>query len=224
MRRGHLRVERTARYHVLGPGEGPVEEIWIVCHGYRQLADRFLRRFHELDDGSRLLVAPEALSRFYVDPAAGRHGAEHRVGASWMTREDRDAEIADYVAYLDRLAETARRGRGGPRMVGFGFSQGGHTVARWAVRGATAVDHLVLWGAYLPGDLEPDPARERLREMDLILVHGARDRHTDGERERAETERLAAWKVSPDRMEHPGGHEIHAELLLEMARRVRTRR
>ena len=100
----HLRVARTARYYMLGGrGEG-VAEAWFALHGYRQAARRFARRFEVLDAPERIVVVPEALSRFYVDPSPGRHGPEHRVGASWMTREDRDNEIADYVAYLDALA------------------------------------------------------------------------------------------------------------------------
>lgn len=219
MRSRHLRVARTARYHVLGPGEGPVDELWVVCHGYRQLAGRFLRRFRGLDDGSRLLVAPEALSRFYVDPAPGRHGAEHRVGASWMTREDREAEIRDYVAYLDGLVAEEGAGRGAPRVVALGFSQGGHTAARWAVRGATPVHHLVLWGAFLPEDLDAAEASGRLGPMDVTLVRGEGDRHQDEARERAERERLSAWGVEPARVTYAGGHEIHDATLDEVAAR-----
>ena len=44
-----------------------------------------------LDDGSRLIVAPEALSRFYLGEVSQRPASERRVGASWMTREDRPA-------------------------------------------------------------------------------------------------------------------------------------
>src|SRR6476469_3720019 len=102
-------VPRTARYYTLGPTHGFPRELWFVCHGYGQLASRFLRQFAPLDDGTRLIVAPEALSRYYLDPVAERrHQREPRVGASWMTREDRFAEIVDYVSYLDQLAGEVR--------------------------------------------------------------------------------------------------------------------
>lgn len=99
----HIEVIRTARYWTLGPEEG-AREVWYGLHGYRQLGRRFLRRFEPIDDGTRLVVAPDALSRFYVSSGSGRHGAESVVGGTWMTRDDRDAEIRDYVRYLDRLA------------------------------------------------------------------------------------------------------------------------
>ncbi|MFW6202332.1 MAG: hypothetical protein ACOC8B_07130, partial [Gemmatimonadota bacterium] len=93
-----------------GPGEprpagSAPREIWFVCHGYRQLAGRFVRRFAPLDDGNRLIVAPEALSRFYLDDDGGPHGPDARIGATWMTRADRENEIRDYVDYLDTLYE-----------------------------------------------------------------------------------------------------------------------
>ena len=109
----HLSVPRTARYHVLGAMSQGLREIWIVCHGYGQLAARFLSWFAPLDDGTRLIVAPEALSRFYLDDRPGAIHTESRVGATWMTREDREHEITDYVRYLDVLHDTLRRDLGG---------------------------------------------------------------------------------------------------------------
>jgi hypothetical protein len=91
-------VPRSARYYTLGPTHGFPREVWIVCHGYGQLASRFLGQFAGLDDGTRLIVAPEALSRFYLDPIPERRDQRNpRVGATWMTKEDRDAEIADQL-------------------------------------------------------------------------------------------------------------------------------
>jgi len=70
-----ITVSRSARYFTLGR---PDREVWFVLHGYGQLAARFLRHFEPLDDGTRLMVAPEALSRFYL----GEARAERGVGAS----------------------------------------------------------------------------------------------------------------------------------------------
>ena len=60
----HIQVSRTARYFTLGTAGPDTRQLWLVCHGYRQLARRFLRGFRGLDEGSRLIVAPEGLSRF----------------------------------------------------------------------------------------------------------------------------------------------------------------
>ena len=110
MQEHHLEVRRTARYHTLG--ESGAGEVWIVCHGYAQLARYFLRAFAAIDDGSRYIVAPEALNRYYHETAPGVHGPDARIAATWMTREDRDTEISDYIAYLDALAARVAAGEG----------------------------------------------------------------------------------------------------------------
>src|SRR5512144_1837643 len=118
----HFTTSRSARYYTLGPAAAAAREVWFLLHGYGQLAGRFLIAFQALDDGSRCLIAPEALSRFYLGEATGRHD---KVGASWMTREDRLTDIADYVRYLDGLygdLVSGRRDGGGVTVLG--FSQG----------------------------------------------------------------------------------------------------
>jgi predicted esterase len=227
IRETHLEVLRTARVALLGgagaPGTpaagGAPEEVWYVLHGYRQLARRLLRRFRSVAAPRRLVAAPEGLSRFYLDAPDRPHGARDPVGASWMTREDREAEIRDYLRYLDRTAIALERG-GTPRRTVLGFSQGAHTAARWAAMGRAPPDRLILWGAGFPTDL-PAGAPGRLGEMDVILVRGDEDdlRSRDGE---VRDEAWLSREGVPFRiLRHPGGHEIAPELL---ERILRTRR
>ena len=129
-----------------------------MCHGYRQLAGRFLPRFADLDDGTRLIVAPEGLSRFYLHDPAGGHGKEVPIGATWMTREDRENEITDYVGFLDGVLDevldealdgdldevSAESGGAIARLTVLGFSQGAHTVCRWVAAGEAAIERVIL--------------------------------------------------------------------------------
>ncbi|MEZ4414370.1 MAG: hypothetical protein R3E10_01315 [Gemmatimonadota bacterium] len=206
-----MEVVRTARYWVWGPADAA--HTWVVLHGYRQLAGRFIRRFRELTEQGARVVAPEALSRFYLDDDGGPHGPDAKVGATWMTREDRDVEIADYLRYLDALARTLDlEGQTGALTL-LGFSQGAHTAARWFTLGETRFDRLVLWGAGLPHDLDLSAHAERWRDARVLLVHGHADRaHSEGSRTR-DLERLAAVGVSPHTLAHGGGHAIDGELL-----------
>src|SRR4051794_4030838 len=129
-----ITVPRTARYYTLGPTHGFPRELWFVLHGYGQLAGRFIEQFAPIDDGTRLIVAPEALSRFYLDSIPERRKqSAPRVGATWMTREAREHEIADYIEYLDRLALEVKHHLSGasPRIIVLGFSQATATVSRW---------------------------------------------------------------------------------------------
>src|SRR5688500_4670112 len=146
MHEHHLIVSRSARFYTLGSLDESTRDVWIVCHGYAQLASRFVRHFAPIHVPGRLIVAPEALNRFYFDPVFGHHGPDAKVGATWMTREDRLREIADYVGYLDALhsAIFARVDRSRAPLTVLGFSQGVATATRWATLGTVQPDHLVL--------------------------------------------------------------------------------
>ncbi|MGI8619678.1 MAG: alpha/beta hydrolase [Gemmatimonadaceae bacterium] len=214
-----ITVPRTARYAALGGSTSPVEEIWLACHGYGQLASRFIRRFDVIDDGSRLIVAPEALSRFYISGASGPHSDDVKVGASWMTREGRDAEIADQVTYLDLVwaRECAGLESPGVRFVGFGFSQGAAAVCRWAARTSTPPDHLILWGSGVPVELLEGEGREGLARSSMTIVLGARDPIADGDRVAEHRKQLDVAGLSYRLVMYDGGHEIDGPLLAELA-------
>jgi predicted esterase len=215
-----IHVRRTARYYTIGPTHGFPRELWVVVHGYGQLARRFIESFAALDDGTRLVMAPEALSRFYLDPLADRRGqAEPRVGATWMTREDREAEIADYVAYLEQLTwETRRHLAGaGPRIVVLGFSQGTATVCRWLASSELRADELVLWAGGIPPELEVAAWSTRLHGASLTLVAGEADEMVPASAVVAEGERLSAAGVAFTLLRHAGGHRIESEALVRLA-------
>ena len=169
----------------------------------------------------RLLVAPEALSRFYTDDD------HRRVGASWMTREDREAEIDDYVRYLDGvLVDVCARHAADPhavRLVVLGFSQGAATAARWLALSprlaerTPRADRLVLWGAGLPHDLDLHDARRWLADADLTLVVGDEDAYATPERVADVEARLAAADVPYRLLRYPGGHRIERAVLTTLA-------
>ena len=204
-----LVVPRAARYVTSGTIDGPLDDVWILCHGYGQLASEFLGLARALEHPRRLLVAPEALSRFY-------HEDHNRIGASWMTREDRDVEMEDYVRYLDllhdQLFEIVERERLELRLLG--YSQGAATAARWAVRGRAKIDHLVLWGSPLPPELEDEAA---LREMRLTLVGGSRDEFFTEKVWADERRRLRALGIVFDELSFEGGHRLDDDTLRALA-------
>jgi predicted esterase len=215
-------VPRTARYFTMGPTHGFPRELWVVCHGYGQLARRFLRHFETLDDGTRLIVAPEGLNRFYLDPIPKRrHEATPRIGATWMTREARDAEIADYVSFLERVLTEVRHPLTGaaPRIIVLGFSQGTATVSRWLATSAHRADQLVLWSGGIPPELDVAAWSAQLHGVPITLVSGDTDEMMTAAAVTAEAERLSAAGVAFELLRHPGGHAIDADALEELARR-----
>src|SRR5436190_21454256 len=95
-----INFEFNARFHSIGKKESP--QTWIVLHGYGQLAGSFIRRFSSLENRGISVIAPEALSRFYMQDTEQRmKTGDTRVGASLMTREDRLADIDNNLSFLN---------------------------------------------------------------------------------------------------------------------------
>jgi predicted esterase len=211
-----LAVTRHARYYTLGAPSPSLREVWFVCHGYGQLAGRFLRHFEAVADSARLVVAPEGLSRFYLGTGRAR---DAKVGASWMTREDRLSEIDDYLRYLDALYATVfgQVERAAVRVTALGFSQGTATVSRWAALGRSRVDHVVLWGGELPPDLDLGAARERLAATTFSVVYGDHDEFITAKLAGAIAARLAEHGIPHRVHPFPGGHELTPAVLRELA-------
>ena len=138
-----------------------------------------------------------------------------KIGASWMTREDRLSEIDDYVRYLDALVEeleVADRS-----LTVLGFSQGVATATRWVVRGATRPSRLILWGDVAPPDLDLERAGRALSGIRLELVRGDEDRAFDAQRVEEEAARLRDAGVVYSVVGYRGGHEVDADTLLALA-------
>lgn len=212
-RETHIVINRSARLFLLG-GTGAVRDVWIACHGYGQLPGRFIRGFQELATPERLIVAPEGLHRFYLDPPPAP-AAKRRVGASWMTREDRETDIRDYVRYLDDvLAHVAPPA--GARVRAFGFSQGTATVFRWAALGASRIDELILWAGEVPADVDMARAAERLANTLILLVYGSRDELVPERLMRSNQQRLEGAGLTSQLYHYEGGHELDRELLTEL--------
>ncbi|MEO8453508.1 MAG: dienelactone hydrolase family protein [Gemmatimonadota bacterium] len=207
-----IKVTRTARYYVLGERDGAVE-VWFVLHGYSQLAGTFAKWFEPAVKPGRLIVAPEGLSRAYFEESGAR-----RVGASWMTKEDREAEIVDYVGYLDDVADEVLGDLPPrPRLEVHGFSQGAATASRWAAMGRYSPNRLVLWGGTVPPDLELERLKRGLAENPIIIVVGNRDQFVPVAQVETEQVRLLDAGLHAEIRVFDGGHRVDERVLGEMA-------
>lgn len=207
-------TSRTARCVVRGPADpATAAELWIVLHGYGQLAAEFVEGLRAIDDGRRLLVAPEALSRFYDARSPLERHADARVGASWMTREERLEEIDDHLGWLDRVHAHygAAVGPDVPLTI-LGFSQGAAAASRWIARGRVAPTHLICWGASVAPELPLGPGTP-LGRTRCTLVVGDRDRFVSAANLATERDRLdaAGFRYAFERFE--GGHRLDDETL-----------
>ena len=210
MKEHHIRVRRSARYHVLGD-PASAQAIWIVLHGYGQLARYFLNKFEGIAPDIAF-VAPEGLSRFYLDEG------HQRVGATWMTREDREMEITDQREYLDSLVEELRKTNPTVPVKVLGFSQGVATACRWSLGGRTRVSRLVLWAGSIP----PEPSATELgkgwADIRVDVVLGTSDPYQGDKELQAMTARLDMAGVQHEVHRFTGGHTLEPVLLARLVR------
>lgn len=211
----HISVARSARYYQIGNPNPLVRDLWMVCHGFSQLAADFAIPFQPLEDDARLILVPEGLSRFYLDTRPG-HSAASKVGALWLTREDREAEITDMVGYLDRLYEQALEqlathgvDRDQIRVHALGFSQGGPVVSRWAARGSAVIDQLVPWAHAIPQDVNIRALGERRPGLRIDVVYGTRDRFIGEDAIEEQRAVLESSGVPYEMHSFGGGHSLN---------------
>jgi len=215
MKTFHLPVIRTANIYQLGEFSAETETLWIVCHGYGQRADYFLRHFEVLDSGKNVVVAPEGLSRFY------RQGSSGNVGASWMTKYNRENEIRDYVTYLNQLFDSLKPAFPENMKVNIlGFSQGGATVCRWLAASLVPCSRLILWGAAFPEDMNFDSSLETLRQTNIVIVSGSEDELIPKDMPERQFELLRSYGLTPQLVSFAGGHKLDAEILRQMDRGI----
>ena len=208
----NIPITKSARFSSLGNRSGDIKELWFVLHGYGQLAGEFIKEFEPIQEDARFIVAPEALSRFYVkrDPL--------RVGASWMTRECREQEINDYLAYLNQVALFVydMLDRRIPATV-LGFSQGATTASRWVTLGRFPAKKLILWGGDIAQDLNLAEHGSVLNQMSPTIVVGDKDHYINQERLKKEEERLQANQISYELITFQGGHTLDPHVLRTIA-------
>jgi predicted esterase len=215
MQQKKISVPKTARYFVLGEPTAAISTIWFVCHGYGQLANYFIRNFEVLEAKHTLIVAPEGLHRFYWEKFSGR------VVASWMTKEDREDDIRDYVNYLDLLYEEVLASVENKRVkiIVLGFSQGTATVCRWIANNRSRVDELILWAGTVPADVHFPEALTKT--MKIHFVAGDADEFMNEGQVDEGRQLLTEKKLSFEIIRFQGKHELHEQTLKALAASLR---
>ena len=184
------------------------KEIWIVFHGYGQLAEFFIRKFRSFDSSDRLIVAPEGTNYGYLEGFSGR------VGANWMTRHERELAIDNNHRFLDKLlgvilSKYDQR----PNIHILGFSQGAATATRWASRWNGKVESLVLWAGGFAEDLVLSEAKEIFSQTKITLVLGHQDELITSESILKQEILLSNIVKNYETIGFEGGHELDLNVL-----------
>lgn len=216
MQSHQLKFPKTAHYYSLGYPGPSIQKVFLVMHGYGQLASRFIYKFDQLPDNC-LILAPEGSSRFYWNEKKGI------VGASWMTKADRLIEIEDYSNYIQHLYDFYISQLSETVQINIlGFSQGGATAIRWLQNKKPKFHNLILWGAGFPEDIDytSDAMQDYLKDKNMYMLQGAQDPYISAEKRSAHQQFTAQQGLQYELILFEGQHEIDRKVLSDLVERL----
>lgn len=207
MQENHISFTVRAPFYTLNDLNDQTKRVWIVFHGYGQLSRFFVEKFKTLDPAKHFILAPQGLSKHY------RNGFTGRVGASWMTKEDRLTEIENQYAYLDEVMRHYPQ-IANKQVVFFGFSQGVSTMCRYAAHAKIPFSKMILWAGTFPPELTRTDFDFLSGSEEVIYYTGDQDPfYEEGMKEKQEEVAQSVMGIRPTIRIFSGGHQVVPELL-----------
>jgi predicted esterase len=207
---------RTGRYALIGAEPATARRIWIALHGYGQLAPRFLRPFEGVVPADTCVVAPEGLSRFYREMPKADRSHQQQIGATWMTREQREDDIADALRWLDTVYAEVVGARSLDAFGVLGFSQGVATATRWVSSRAVRPAAFVVWAGELAYDIDQTRLASQLTDSAVTLVVGERDPFVSAAVREQALAAIRAWHPAAQAVTFDGEHHLDATVLRDL--------
>ena len=200
-------VEQEQRVDTLGIFSEATKHVWIGLHGYGQLVQFFSRHFRPLVTDERAFIFPQGPHKFYLD---GVHG---RVGASWMTKDERLTDIANQRIYLNTVFRWIENHAPEATIHCIGFSQGVATIMRCIGHEAVRPASLLAWAGSWPPDLD-QTNRAALNALTFKARFGMKDPYIDLDKQQ---EMIAYYQekynFEPAVGNYDGGHSFDSEKL-----------
>ena len=205
-----IKTTKTAIYHSEGDLK-TAKTIWFVLHGYGMLAKYFIKKFEPIVNDSTCVIAPEGLSKFYTKGFYGK------VGATWMTKEDRENEIEDYINYLNQLLDTIikENDTADLKINVVGFSQGGATASRWIANGKVTPTNFILWSSSFPDDMKFESFGKHFK---TYLLYGDKDEFSTNKHIKKQEVLLAKANINFKLIEFNGTHDVPLKILIEQTK------
>ncbi len=196
-----IEVRTHGRYLVDHPTASASAPLLVGFHGYAETAETMIANLRAIANGTEwCLVSVQALHRFYT--------RTQTIAANWMTRQDRELEIADNTAYVWTAIRAVQRDYAvGRPVVLVGFSQGVAMAYRAAAAGPC--DGLVV----LAGDVPPDVAPNAATLPRILIGRGTRDEWYTEARAAADTQLLTSAGAAFTQHVFDDGHVWHPSFL-----------
>lgn len=205
-----LKIERTAHVYSMGVDSKDADQIWLIFHGYGQLASRIIRKFDDFSHKNIHVVAPEGFSKFYFkrNPLV--------LGASWMTKMHREDEIQDYLHYITTVYKSLHL-REDQTFNVLGFSQGSSTMMRWLNHARPKVSKLINWAGEFPKDVDLSELTDYIANIPIkYYCVGDQDQFVNADRIKELKSKIADLGTAFPIREFVGKHEIDRKLLAEI--------
>ena len=202
----YIDIVQQAKFSTIGKLNANTKQVWIVLHGYGQLSQYFIRKFSILSENGHFVIAPEALSKFYLSENS------QRVGATWMTKEDRLNDIENYIRYLNTLYDSFDFSDN-QNVTVLGFSQGAATASRWLAHGHVHADRLLLWSGIFPPDMDIINARDSLINTEVYNIYGSEDPYLNEEKRDEQRKIIEQLQLPTKHITFKGVHDIDTKTL-----------
>jgi len=207
----NISFKTQGRYAVSGELSASTKSILFVFHGQGQLSKFFIQKFKALTNQGFTIIAPEGLHNYYLEGIAGR------VGASWMTSENRLVAIANYISFLNNVLRDVKiKASPSVKLHLLGFSQGTATVSRWVEQSNFNFEQLILWGGTLPPDLNKELISERVKSKKIIHYIGNKDPYIDNSKVGLLMLLAKNYGIDSEYKMYEGGHDIEENTLLSI--------
>ena len=208
-----ISIPKTHKYSQLGEFSKKTNAVWIVLHGYGMLSEFFIKKFECILNDNTVVIAPEGSNRFYLE------NNYYRVGASWMTKLDKEKDIEDNISFIQTLYLNIvdEIGHSNFKLNTLGFSQGGATLVRWIMSNNITIDSLILWGSDIPKDCLTEEKKSRWSSIDVKLVIGSQDEYINEENKQKVIDLINSYGLKYELVEYEGSHKIIEKELEKIA-------
>ncbi|MAZ96626.1 MAG: alpha/beta hydrolase [Flavobacteriales bacterium] len=209
-----LEVTQKLRIVSLGKLNKNTTNIWLALHGYGQLVEYFKRHFVPLSQDTRAFLFPQGPHKFYLQ------GTEGRVGASWMTKEDRLIDIDNQHLFLNEVVSWGAIEAPKARFHMVGFSQGVATGMRFLGESKVHFHSLLAWAGSWPPDLD-EKSKRVIAKTHMSAWFGSTDPFISQAKRQ---ERIALYNndfgLHPEVSTYDGAHTFRSDILAREINRL----
>lgn len=145
--------------------------VWFVCHGMGYLSRYFLKYFKDLYPEENYIIAPQAPSKYYIQP-------KMHVGANWLTRNETKAGMENILSYFDAVFKAEAIPKD-VKLIVLGYSQGVSVAMRYMAKRHIQCSQLVLHSGGIPKELTVEDFKYLSKDTKVKLIYGTEDEYLD---------------------------------------------